>query len=425
MAEPTSPAISVDDVSKFFRLYRNRPGSVKEAFTKFRTKRYEEFWALRDVSLQVEHGEVFGLVGHNGSGKSSLLKLMAGIHRPTTGTIRTDGRISALLELGAGFHPELTGRENVYLNASILGLQRKEVDAIFDEIVDFSGLARFIDSPVKHYSSGMFVRLGFSVAVHVNPQILIIDEVIAVGDEEFQRRCFEHLYGLRREGVTIVLVTHSLQIVRQMCDRAAWLDHGQLLALGPAVEVVHEYLDKVNLDESNRIESEERLRLEAEAEMVKAQSARGSHAERPIVLREVEVLDGDGRPSRLFRLGEPFTVRFHYTARQPVERPIFSFSIETQAGVLAANPVQPRPARSDIDAGDGFVDYRIDEVLFGQGEYVLSAAIHDKDAIVVLDKRVRVRNFRISSDEMVAGIIDPRGAWTASHGGSADGAEPA
>ena len=422
MAESNNPAISVDDVSKFFRLYRNRPGSVKEAFTKFSTKRYEEFWALRNVSLEVEHGEVFGLVGHNGSGKSSLLKLMAGIHRPTTGTITTDGRISALLELGAGFHPELTGRENVYLNASILGLQRREVDAIFDEIVDFSGLSQFIDSPVKHYSSGMFVRLGFSVAVHVNPQILIIDEVIAVGDEEFQRRCFEHLYGLRRGGVTIVLVTHSLQIVRQMCDRAAWLDHGQLLALGPAVDVVHEYIDKVNLDESHRLESEERLRLAAEADAIDSQRAKGSHAERPIVLRDVEVLDRDDRPSRLFRLGDPLTIRFHYTARKPVERPIFSFSIETQSGVLVANPVQPRSDRDETLEGEGHVDYRIDEVIVGQGEYTISAAIHDKDAIVVLDKRERVRTFRVDSDEPVAGIIDPRGSW-ASRAAPAGGQE--
>ncbi len=411
MAESTSPAIKVDDVSKFFRLYRNRPGSVKEAFTKFRTKRYEEFWALRDVSLQVEHGEVFGLVGHNGSGKSSLLKLMAGIHRPTKGTITTDGRISALLELGAGFHPELTGRENVYLNASILGLQRKEVDAIFDDIVDFSGLSQFIDSPVKHYSSGMFVRLGFSVAVHVNPQILIIDEVIAVGDEEFQRRCFEHLYGLRRDGVTIVLVTHSIQIVRQMCDRAAWLDHGQLLALGPAVDVVHEYIDKVNLDEANRLDNEERLRLEAEVEAIQSQQARGSHAERPVVLREVEVLDRDSRPSRLFRLGDPLTIRFHYSAREAVECPIFSFAIESQSGVLVTNPVQPRDGRDAVLDGEGYVDYTIDELILGPGEYIVSAAIHDKDAIIVLDKRERVRNFRVSSDEAISGIVDPRGTW--------------
>ena len=198
--------IVVDDVSKRFRLYTSRANSLKERFTARRFARYEDFWALRDVSLEIPPATTFGLIGHNGSGKSTLLRCIAGIYQPTSGTVSVDGRISALLELGAGFHPDLTGKENIYLNAAILGLSTKEIDAVFDDIVDFSGIAGFIDAPVKVYSSGMFVRLGFAVAVHVNPEILLIDEVVAVGDEEFQRRCFEHIHSLRRSGVTIVLL---------------------------------------------------------------------------------------------------------------------------------------------------------------------------------------------------------------------------
>jgi lipopolysaccharide transport system ATP-binding protein len=405
-------AIVVDDVSKRFRLYKERAGSVKEMFTKFRNERYDDFWAVKEVSLQVEHGQVYGLVGHNGSGKSSLLKMMAGILKPTMGEIRTDGRISALLELGAGFHPDLTGRENIYLNASILGLQRKEVDGLFDEIVDFSGLSGFIDSPVKHYSSGMFVRLGFSVAVHVNPQILIIDEVIAVGDEEFQRRCFEHLYKLRNNGVTIVMVTHSLQIVRQMCDRAAWIDHGQVMCEGPAVDVVHEYLDKVNLAEAQRLQVEDELRAEIDRAAEIAQRVSTSSADRPIILREVEVLDENKRPTRLFRTSDPMTVRFHYESRADVVEPIFSFAIESQNGILVSNPTLPSSRRPALlVAGRGFIDYDVPSLAVGPGEYSVSAAIHDKDAMIVLDKRERVLTFRVDSDESNGGIIDLLGVW--------------
>ena len=227
-----APAVVVDSVSKRFRLQHERPASLKEKVTKLRFDRKNEFWALKDVSLAVPSGSMFALVGHNGSGKSTLLRLIAGIYKPTTGKVATVGRISALLELGAGFHPDLTGRENVYLNAAILGMTRKETDRLYGSIVEFSGLEEFVDTPVRHYSSGMYVRLGFAVAVHVDPDILMVDEVIAVGDAEFQRRCYEHFYKLRQKGTTIVIVTHGLGDVKSMCDEAAWLDHGALRAVG-------------------------------------------------------------------------------------------------------------------------------------------------------------------------------------------------
>ena len=231
----SEPAVVVDGISKCFRLPLDRPRSLKEAWTgvrrgngrALRRERSEPFWALQDVSLEVPRGSMFGLVGRNGSGKSSLLRIMAGIYRPTAGRVVAYGRTSALLELGAGFHPALSGRENVYLNASVLGVSKSQIDDRVDQIIEFSGLEEFIDSPVKVYSSGMYIRLGFAVAVHVDPEILLVDEVVAVGDEEFQLRCFSHLDSLRSDGVTVVLVSHDLGMMRATCDQLAWLNRGR------------------------------------------------------------------------------------------------------------------------------------------------------------------------------------------------------
>jgi len=408
-----SPAIRVDHVSKSFRRYKDRPGSLKEMITKFRMERYENFRAVDDVSLQVEHGEVYGLVGHNGSGKSTLLKMMANIHRPSTGTITTDGRISALLELGAGFHPDLTGRENVYLNASILGLHRREVDLLLDDIVDFSGLSAFIDSPVRHYSSGMFVRLGFAVAVHVNPQILIVDEIIAVGDEEFQRRCFEHLYKLRNNGVTIVMVTHSLEIVRTMCDRAAWLDHGHLMSEGRSVDVVRDYLAQVNDAESERQFELDRERALVEQEARLRESPVGEPAERLVTLGEIELIDHNGRETRYLETHRSAVIRVNFSCRRPVQRPKFSFSIETQAGVLASNQgTTPDHGVQPVYSGDGFIEFVMPSVVLGPGEYTLSVAVHDSDGTMVVDKKERVITFRVGTDLPFTGVTDLLGSWS-------------
>ena len=234
-----APAIEVDQVSKRFRVFREKPTSIKQRLLTSHS-RAEDLWALREVTLDVREGSTFGLIGHNGSGKTTLLKCIAGILRPTSGTIRQRGRLAALLELGAGFHPELTGRENVYLNASFLGLSRKQTDAAYEDIVAFAELEDFMDNQTKFYSSGMLVRLGFAVAVHVDPDVLLIDEVLAVGDEAFQAKCIDRVRAFQREGRTIVLVTHALDTVREICDRAAMLHHGRLHALGAPDDVVRE-----------------------------------------------------------------------------------------------------------------------------------------------------------------------------------------
>ncbi len=235
-------AVRVEGVSKKFRLYKERNQTLKAAMMRGGRATYDDFWALRDVSFEVPTGGVFGLIGQNGSGKSTLLKCMARILSPDEGRITVDGKISALLELGAGFHQELSGRENVYLNGSILGLTRRQIDAKFDEIVDFAGLEAFIDTPVKNYSSGMYVRLGFSVAINVDPDVLLVDEVLAVGDEAFQRKCGEKFSDLRDAGKTIVVVSHSLGAVRTMCDEAAWLERGVVKEIGTPGLLIEKYV---------------------------------------------------------------------------------------------------------------------------------------------------------------------------------------
>ncbi len=409
------PAVVVDDVSKRFRLYKDKTTSLKERVTRLKRSTYNEYWALRDVSLSVPKGTTYGLIGHNGSGKSTLLRLMAGIHRPTSGRITVDGRVSALLELGAGFHPELTGRENVYLNGSILGLGRKAIDAKIDDIVDFAGLGEFIDSPVKIYSSGMYVRLGFSVAVHVEPEILIIDEVIAVGDEEFQRRCFDHLYRLRTSGATIVLVTHSLNLVQTMCDHAAWLDHGNLKAEGPAPEVVHQYLDQVNVVEAERIGSGH------DGARVDSLAPRSSHG--LLTIDDVEFLGADGKPTQVAEPLQPLTVRMHWSSREPVDEPLFSFAVESEAGVYVANPGMRTTPRPPTISGEGYVDYRIAELALGPGEYTLSVAAHDHSGTTVFDKRERFMTLRVQpGSHLVYGLVDMLGDWQPPV--SRDGGEP-
>jgi lipopolysaccharide transport system ATP-binding protein len=239
----SQPAVIVDDLSKKFRLYHERNLSLKSAVMRGRTSRHDEFWALRNVSFEVEAGKTHGIIGSNGSGKSTLLKCLAKIYWPTSGSITYNGKMASLLEVGSGFHHELSGRENIFLNGSILGMSRKEIESKLDSIIDFSGVERFIDQPVKNYSSGMYVRLGFSVAIHVQPDILVVDEVLSVGDEAFQRKSFDKFLDLKREGKTIIMVSHLLDTVTQVCDQVSWIEKGVLRESGEALKVVDAYRD--------------------------------------------------------------------------------------------------------------------------------------------------------------------------------------
>src|SRR5918992_454225 len=291
------------------------PLSFKEVGTRRRRRTFDEFWALRDVSFAVAPGETVGLIGPNGSGKSTLLKCLARILRPDEGRIRIQGRLSALLEVGAGFHPELTGRENVFLNGAILGLGQAEIRNRFDEIVEFAGLERFIDTPVKSYSSGMYVRLGFAIAVNVHPDVLLVDEVLAVGDEQFQRKCLARFEEMRRTGRTVVLVTHALDTVRELCDRAVFLREGGVADVGPATSVVDTYLRDVG-DTSKR-----------EAGLSLAGHRYGT---REVELTRVELCGADGRPGSPILAGGPMTVRMHWRGNTPGVGPLFPIHILAQ-----------------------------------------------------------------------------------------------
>ncbi len=314
--ETAENAITVEGVTKRFRLYHERNQSLKSTLLRRGRASYEEFWALRDVSMAVPKGTAMGLIGENGSGKSTLLKCMARILRPDSGRIATEGKVSALLELGAGFHHELSGRENVYLNGSILGLSKKELDRKFDDIVQFAGLDRFIDTPVKNYSSGMYLRLGFSVAINVNPDVLLVDEVLAVGDENFQRRCRDKFTELRAQGKTVVLVSHALESIRELCDAAAWLEAGHLRAVGDVDEVVDHYLHVVD---------------EAAADGARAGPPAGDGGGN--VIAHIDLLDQKGEPTREALTGDAVTLRFHYELDGKVRRPVFAMAIHTVDGV--------------------------------------------------------------------------------------------
>ncbi|CAB4345856.1 MAG: ATP-binding cassette domain-containing protein [Actinobacteria bacterium] len=396
-------AIEVQDVSKRFRLYKDRPGSVKQLFTKFGRPKYDDFWAVRNVTLDVGHASVAGLIGHNGCGKSTLLRMMAGIHFPTTGTVTTKGRISALLELGAGFHPELTGRENVYLNASILGLSRKQTDVIFDRIVDFSGLAAFIDSPVKHYSSGMYVRLGFSVAVHVDPQILLVDEVIAVGDEDFQRRCLDHLAGLKASGVTIVLVSHNLGVIGDLCDQVTWMDHGVVRESGEPSSVIAQYLHEVNDAES------ERLRIEAEA---------AGFSQTPAKATQSEMVDDSGNAIEFGVTGQPINLRIALPENLAAEEHTYSLLIQTESGIVVGETEMSMPLARPGPFPNGYtVRCRFEPLLLAPGIYEGRVRVHGGKTVRAEAMRDLSFPFRVRAENSApAGMLRLPATWLEDNG---------
>lgn len=359
MAAPT--VIEVSGISKRFVIRKEK--SLKERVVNFGRSNLhkEDFWALRDVSLEIESGTSVGLVGPNGSGKSTLLKMVGGILQPTSGTVRTRGRMAALLELGAGFHPDLTGRENVYLNASILGLSTKETDKHFDAIVDFSGIENFIDTQVKFYSSGMFVRLAFAVAVHVDPDVLLVDEVLAVGDEPFQRKCMDRIRTFQHEGRTIVLVSHGLDQVAEVCDRAIVLEGGRVKADDEprdALRVLREEFDQIRASEIER------------------QQATATPEARPqATVTGVELLQG-GRPVTEVAVGEPLTVRVTVDAHERLHDWVLGFGFDSPVGqnLFGTNSKLLDIALPDVIGRRSF-DFEVPSVRLGEGSYTIHGAI--------------------------------------------------
>jgi len=389
-----SSAIVVESVSKRFNLRSERATSLKELAVSRRKRAVDNgFWAVRDVSLEIAEGSTFGLIGHNGSGKSTLLRLMAGIHQPTEGSVTARGRISALLELGSGFHPDLTGRENVYLNGAMLGLARRDMDANIDDIVEFAGLQGFIDQPVKVYSSGMYVRLGFAVAVHVDPEILLVDEVMAVGDEEFQRRCLDHMYRLRRDGATIVFVSHSLGLVQMMCEEVAWLDHGRLMEVGPSSQVTQSYLSQVNAEEAGRRTEEMIAHDESRAvELTGEHSGSGE-----LRVYHLDLLDPKWYPMPHATFGEELRMRLWYDARSVVRHPNFELDVFHENGthVTGFSTSILGLDTGTCDIGQGYVDLVIPELSIHPGSYFLATRVTDAEGLHTFDEVARIADFHV------------------------------
>ena len=399
----TAYAIEAVGLSKKFLIASERRTSLKERLVRGKPPEPKTFWALKDATFSVPKGSSLGLIGQNGSGKSTALKVLTGIYRPTSGHVSVNGSVSALLEVGAGFHPELTGRENIRLNATILGFTSQEIDRLMDQIIEFADIGDHIDGPIKHYSSGMYVRLGFAVAVMVRPEILLVDEVIAVGDEEFQRRCFDYIYELRRAGTSIVVVSHGMSQITDLCDEALWLDQGHVREVGPARNVVRAYLDSVNDREASRSGQEE------SRPGVAGRPARLGSGE--VRVERVELLDEDGQTAAFVVTGRPMRIRLHYRAQEPVGKAVFGIGFVHESGVFTAGPNSGRVGGWDLEPGLGSVDLDVPELTLLPGTFSISSAIIDRGHTYDFAENQATLKVRSSGDDE-PGLVHLDGSWS-------------
>ena len=373
--------IEVKDVTKSFKVYLDKGSQLKERLLFRKRSRYEERKVLRGISFSVKKGEAIGLIGHNGCGKSTTLKLLTRIMYPDSGSIKMQGRVSSLIELGAGFHPDMSGRENIYTNAAIFGLNKKEIDSRIQSIIDFSELKDFIDNPVRTYSSGMYMRLAFSVAINVDADILLIDEILAVGDANFQSKCFNKLREIKSHGTTIVIVSHSLGQIEQICDRSIWIHDGLIKAEGPPKEIDLEYLDYMSrkIQDRNK-KSEEAADTEEPAEN-KDGKRWGSGEAR---IKRIRSFASDGTEQSVFRVGEDIRLTVDYTVKKPVQDAVIGF------GIFDMNGVQCYGTNTRIDklpeltlTKDGTAEITMKNVQLLSGEYMIDIAIEQGEGIPV------------------------------------------
>ncbi len=415
MSITSRTAIRFDQVSKKFMLQKERPRSFQELVLGLLRRRneprihadsQEEFWALKGVSFTVERGESVGLIGPNGAGKSTALKLVARVLEPSSGRVTVNGQVAALLELGAGFHPDLTGRENIYLNGAVLGFDYKGMQRRFDAIVAFSELEPFIDVPVKHYSSGMYMRLAFAVAINVAPEILLVDEILAVGDRAFQRKCLDRIYEMRREGVTILMVSHDLDATVRLCSRAIWLEDGSVQLDGDSRQVADRYLQWVNEKDRMRLDRQQAQRQEEaedeEGEGAKQPSAPVRAGSGEIRITDVEFLNGSGEAATVFRTGDPLTMRLHYRAEEPIERPVFGIGLYRDDDLHVSGPNTHTDGLTiPLVDGEGYLDYVVDSLPLMEGHYELTVAVYDETISHQFDGLYRAFTF----------TVQPRTPW--------------
>ncbi len=421
-------AVKLEGVTKKYRISHEKIPSLKNTILKFKRTTFEEFLALDQVSFTIKKGEAFGIIGPNGSGKSTALKLISQIIRPQEGTIDVNGSISALLELGAGFHPDLTGRENIYINAAILGLSRREVDKKFDEIVEFSELARFIDTPVKNYSSGMYMRLGFSVAINVNPDILLVDEVLAVGDQSFQAKCYKVIYDFIKKGKTIIIVSHDLETISDLCNRVVFLNKGKAVDIGNPLKVVAKYRENIEEAEKGRLAEEqksERKRIfqtliedrrkitdgadineiSALGEGLEGVSRFGSgDAE----ITNVSITDMDGKVIDFAKFGDKIKITIDARFNETVEEPVFGIRVTDYKAniVYGTNSKLNRLSPGTFGPGESTtVSYTLDVNLMG-GSYYITIAIGYKDGMTYCDWVNNIATLNVIGNNKAEGIAD-------------------
>lgn len=438
--------VKVRNVSKKFRIYHEKNLNLKYAVLNFLTGKkssyYDEFWALKNINLNIKKGEAIGIIGENGSGKSTLLKLMAKILYPDEGDIFTQGKIASLIEIGAGFHAELSGRENVYINGSILGFTKREVDANLEKIIDFSGLDKFIDNPIKTYSSGMFVRLGFSIAIHVDPDILLVDEILAVGDEKFQKKCLQKIDGFKKQEKTIVIVSHDLQTIEQICDRVYLLDDGLLVSEGNSVDVISEYHRILYTKEEKGLRAEQIEAVEKETAPSEEPSPRPESLPRKEVKAEkeaqaqekttpsppthrwgskeaeitkIEFFDDQNKKTGIFKTGNLMKVRIHYNAHQKIEKPVFGIAFYREEGIHITGP-NTKTSNYAIDSieGEGFIEYIIHSIPFLPGTYFFTAAIYDFPCLHAYDHWERCFRFSVIESDKIKeryGVVHIPSEW--------------
>jgi ABC-type polysaccharide/polyol phosphate transport system ATPase subunit len=429
-------AIELTNVTKVYRKYARRKqfATLKSALLSGSLitdlKPDETFPALQGVSFIVPAGRTYGIIGRNGSGKSTALKLVAGITKPTTGTVKVQGRVSALIELGAGFHPEISGRENVFINGIMLGLTKREVTRRFDEIVEFAELQQFIDAPVKTYSSGMYMRLGFAVAIHVDPDVLLVDEVLAVGDEGFTHKCLDKFGEFKRRGKTILLVTHSLNLVERFCDEALWLDSGKVRGSGDPKRVVGAYLTDVGKSEERELTRTEARAQEGSlqepvpqpvaqstqtagsADLDMTRSDEGRWGSREIEITGVTFKNAEGENAHIFQTGESMSIHLAVRAHQATTDFVFGIGIYSADGVNCygtnthLEEFLPQEVR-----GDGEVTFRIDSLDLVENTYKLDVAVHKRDGYPY-DYHRLLYTFRVKSRTKEVGIYRPKHTWT-------------
>ena len=437
-------AVELKQVSKSYRRFARlrqfktlKGAAVRDLWRKPRIPDQEKFnLALKDVTLSVRPGVTAGIIGLNASGKSTLLRVIAGITKPTSGSVITNGKISTLLEIGAGFHPEISGRENVYINGAILGLTKAQIRARFDEIVEFAELEEAIDFPVKTYSNGMFMRLGFSVAVNVDPDILLIDEVLAVGDAVFAQKCYDKIYDYKRRGKTIIIVSHDLSAIRRLCDEAAWLHHGELMEYGDGGLVIGKYMLEVTEGELDRYGREHDESIESMGARVGAEAKRQiASAEQEQKLpytvktppkpvepaqrwgsREIEiasvVMRNEGGEERyVFNCGDTVFIEISYVAHKRIERPVFGIGIFRTDGTwcYGTNTMIDQLDIQSVE-GEGMVVVRLDRLMLLSASYYLDVAAHAENDHPY-DYLNRLFTFAIRSDRPEMGIFRPDHEW--------------